>query len=200
MKIGLFGGTFNPVHLGHVDMIHQTIKRIALDKVFFIPAYIPPHKQNQTLASFEHRVNMLKLAIYSEKNCEVSDYEKQNEGPSYTILTVEFFEKTFPNDEIFYIMGSDSFEHIESWYHWWELLKMCHFIIIDRQEGSFSINENVQRILNESIYQCIHLPLKTMPISSTMIRNQIKKQLLLPDMLSDKVYNYILQNKLYMGD
>ena len=115
MKIGLFGGTFDPIHMGHVDMIRQVCEHMPLDKVIFIPAYIPPHK-NKTITPYHHRMAMVKLALQHDSMFEISDYESKTSKPSYTFHTLSYFKENYPNDEFFYIMGVDSFNNIESWY------------------------------------------------------------------------------------
>lgn len=197
MKIGLFGGTFDPIHMGHVDMIRQVCEHMPLDKVIFIPAYIPPHK-NKTITPYHHRMAMVKLALQHDSMFEISDYESKTSKPSYTFYTLSYFKENYPNDEFFYIMGADSFNNIESWYKWNELLGLSNFIIIDRKDYPLAISKTTQIELDKSPYTVYHLPLKTIPISSTLIRQQLKDRKLMPNTLEDEVYSYILENNLYL--
>lgn len=197
MKIGLFGGTFDPIHMGHVDMIRQVCEHMPLDKVIFIPAYIPPHK-NKTITPYHHRMAMAKLALQHDSMFEISDYESKTSKPSYTFYTLSYFKENYPNDEFFYIMGADSFNNIESWYKWNELLGLSNFIIIDRKDYPLAISKTTQIELDKSPYTVYHLPLKTIPISSTLIRQQLKDRKLMPNTLEDEVYSYILENNLYL--
>ena len=197
MKIGLFGGTFDPIHTGHVDMIRQVCEHMPLDKVIFIPAYIPPHK-NKTITPYHHRMAMVKLALQHDSMFEISDYESKTSKPSYTFHTLSYFKENYPNDEFFYIMGVDSFNNIESWYKWNELLCLSNFIIIDRKDYTLAISKTTRKELDKSPYTVYHLTLKTIPISSTLIRQQLKDRKLMSNTLEDEVYSYILENNLYL--
>ena len=117
---------------------------------------------------------------------------------SYTFHILSYFKENYPNDEFFYIMGVDSFNNIESWYKWNELLCLSNFIIIDRKDYPLAISKTTQKELDKSPYTVYHLPLKTIPISSTLIRQQLKDRKLMPTTLEDEVYSYILENNLYL--
>lgn len=197
MKIGLFGGTFDPIHLGHVDMIRQVCERMPLDRVIFIPAYIPPHK-NKIITPYNHRMAMTSLALQQDSLFEISDYESKTSKPSYTFHTLSYFRETYPRDEFFYIMGADSFNSIESWYKWDELLCLSNFIVIDRQSYPLTIDEATKHVLDASPFTVYHLPLSTIPVSSTLIRQQLKDRVTMPKYLMHDVYDYIRENKLYL--
>lgn len=197
MKIGLFGGTFDPIHIGHVDMIRQVCSHISLDKVIFIPAYLPPHKNN-TITSYNHRMAMVKLALQHDATFEISDYESRNSNPSYTFYTLSYFKNMYPEDEFYYIMGADSFNSMESWYRWEELLCLSHFIVIDRKDYPLFINNSIRNVLNKSKYSVYHLPLNTIPISSTIIRQRLKNGVAIENDLNNDVYRYIRENDLYL--
>lgn len=198
MNVGLFGGTFDPIHVGHVDMIRQVCEHMQLDKVIFIPAYIPPHK-NTTMTPYQHRLAMTSLAIKEDSGFMVSDYESKNPKPSYTFYTLSHFRETFPSDEFYYIMGADSFNSIESWHRWKELLLLSHFVVIDRMDYKLRITDTTQAVMESSPFSVYHLPLKTIPISSTIIRQQLLNHELKKENLNPAVYQYIQDNHLYMG-
>lgn len=197
MKIGLFGGTFDPIHLGHVDMIRQACEHLPLDKVIFIPAYIPPHKNNK-ITPYRHRMAMARLALQHDGIFEISDYESKTSKPSYTFHTLSYFKTSYPEDEFFYIMGADSFNSIESWYRWDELLCLTNFAVIDRKDYRLTISESTKNVLNTSPYTVYHLPLATVPISSTVIRQQLKDKQFAAKYLEKDVYDYIRENQLYL--
>ena len=197
MKIGLFGGTFDPIHLGHVDMIRQVCGHMPLDQVIFIPAYIPPHK-NRIITPYTHRMAMTALALQHDPSFEISDYESKTSKPSYTYHTLSYFREARPKDEFFYIMGADSFNSIESWYRWADLLCLSNFIVIDRHSYQLSIDATTKGVLDKSPFTVYHMPLKTIPVSSTLIRQQLKDQVTMPNYLSRDVYDYIRENKLYL--
>lgn len=197
MKIGLFGGSFDPIHLGHVDMIEKLRALVALDRVVFIPAYIPPHKQTLELAPYAHRLAMTALAVKGDERFSVSDYEGKKEGLSYTLETIEHFKQTHPEDTLYEIMGADSFNAIETWHHWQELLMQCHFIVIDRPSTTLRISPETDRVLAQSPYEVRHLPLSTLPISSTMVRQRLVHHESVDDCLAPQVIDYIKKHHLY---
>lgn len=197
MKIGLFGGTFDPIHLGHVDMIRQLCDHMALDKVLFIPAYIPPHKHKPSMTAYHHRFAMTELAVAEDAMFEVSAFESESTHPSYTLHTLEHFKAVFPEDQLFYIMGVDSFNTIESWHHWQELLHMTNYIVIDRPHKTLSVSRATTEVLNKSPYDVYYLPLHTLPISSTMIRERLAAHETVEEFLPAAVLSYIEDNHLY---
>lgn len=197
MKIGLFGGTFDPIHLGHVDMIRQLCSHVALEKVIFIPSYIPPLKHKAHMTSYEDRLMMTRLALKEEPKFEVSTFESESNLPSYTINTVAHFKEKYPVDQLFYIMGVDAFNDIERWYHWQELLHATNIIIVDRPQKSLKISETVLQVLHSSPYEIYHMPLHTLPISSTMVRQSLVRQERVDEFLPNEVLEYILDKHLY---
>jgi len=106
MKIAIFGGSFNPVHKGHISIAEHAIAELGLDKLFFVPAYSSPFKTKVKYVDAQHRINMLKLEL--PEKAEVSEFETNRKSTSYTIDTVKYFKQKYPNDEIFLIIGSDN--------------------------------------------------------------------------------------------
>ena len=106
MKIGVFGGTFNPVHLGHLNCLKSVAEQADLDKVIVMPDRIPPHKQAEDLASSEDRLNMCRLAFADIPCVEISDWELKQEGKSYSVITLRHLKEIYPHDKLFFIMGS----------------------------------------------------------------------------------------------
>ncbi len=134
MKIGIFGGSFNPVHLGHLELIDkiQAVKKF--DKLFVIPCKLQPLKAPLEFSETD-RFKMLQTALtkITAKNVELSDFELKSDGPSYSIHTVLHFKKLYPSAEILLIMGTDSFDGITKWHRIDELKKLCQFIVIGRK-------------------------------------------------------------------
>ena len=132
MNIGLFGGTFDPVHSGHLAAARSACERFALDRVYFIPAGAPPHKSRH--ASFEHRYAMVALACAGEPRFVPSPVEAPAPGrPSYSILTVRRFRRELgPGAELYFLIGADAFLDIRSWQQWRALLDAAHFLVISR--------------------------------------------------------------------
>jgi nicotinate-nucleotide adenylyltransferase len=138
MRIGLFGGTFNPVHIGHLRAALEVKAGFDLDEVILIPAALPPHKMPSEVANAADRLHMLNLAIEDTSGLKPSDVELKRSGPSYTIDTVQYFKHTLPDQSrIFLIMGMDAFLEIDTWKSYDKLLVEIPFIIINRpQSGS----------------------------------------------------------------
>lgn len=194
-KIGLFGGTFNPPHIGHLLIAKEVKKEFLLNKIFFIPAYIPPHKNSQDVLDAQHRFNMVKLLVQNENDFIVSDYEIKKQVVSYTIETVKYFRSEFPEKNFYFIIGSDNFYYIETWKEYKELLNMVNFIIYLRH--SFlkeKIIEKHKDILNEKIFWSKS---EFIDISSSNIRIKIRNGENCLEDVGEKVWNYIIKNKLY---
>lgn len=131
-RIGILGGTFNPVHRGHLALAREAITAFHLDKVLFIPSAKPPHKTPQILASVKHRMAMLKLATRGNPQFEICDIETRRTGPSYTIDTVIQLKKINPAVEYYFIIGSDSLLELHMWKQINDLLNLCTFISFGR--------------------------------------------------------------------
>ena len=133
MKIGLFGGTFDPIHLGHLRAIKEVSERFGLSKTHLIPAALPPHKPNRDIATAKDRLEMIRLAVGSMAEFEISDIELNRSGPSYTIDTLKhFMAKTGATDQTYLIMGLDAFLEIDTWKAYLEIFKIVPVIIMAR--------------------------------------------------------------------
>lgn len=189
MSICIFPGTFNPIHKAHLKMADYALKKYKFDKVIFVPAYIPPHKEiDSKLAN--HRFNMVKLATSDNPKFEVSDIEYKSEGKSYSILTVKkFLEQYSNNNRLNFIIGTDAFSKIETWFNAEELKKLVHFIVFPRHGDE---NKEIFSKLKEKKWDFEMAKMDYVDISSTEIRNSLKE-----NMLVDKVEDYIKNNGLY---
>ena len=132
MRIGLMGGTFNPVHLAHLRIAEEAREACALDRVLFIPAADPPHKPLAGEVPFEQRCRMVSLAIAGNSGFQLSDIEGQRAGKSYSIDTISRFHAEHPGDGLFFIIGSDSFLEIGLWHRYAEIFRTCSLIVIER--------------------------------------------------------------------
>jgi nicotinate-nucleotide adenylyltransferase len=142
MRIGLFGGTFNPVHFGHLRSALEVKEGFELDEIILIPAALPPHKSPGEVADAADRLHMLSLALEDSAGFRLSDIELRRPGPSYTIDTVHHFKRTLPAESrIFLIMGLDAFLEIDTWKSYEELLRQAPFIVINRPKAGSSTHE-----------------------------------------------------------
>lgn len=188
MKIGILGGTFDPIHNGHLYLAKKLLKRFFLDKIIFIPVYLPPHKKNIKITPAMHRFNMIKLAIQNNKNFTVSDIELKRRDRSYSIETLRQLRKQYgASTDIFFITGSDSLRELNKWKDLKGILKLCKFVIVKRP--GFAIKKASKDF--------IILHINALPISATDIRKKLRKKQPITLLVSKKVRDYICKHSLY---
>lgn len=192
MKTGIFGGTFNPVHCGHLINCEFIRSVTGLDRVIFVPAGTPVHKPDLNLASAEDRYNMISLAIENNFGFSLSRIEIDRNTESYTIYTLDSFRKTYPQDELFLIIGSDSFNELDTWKDYEKIIKSVSLIVMTRP-GDVSLRED----LLEAADQCIVTKNPLIELSSSDIREQVRRGMSVRYQLPDSVNNYILRKRLY---
>ncbi|MCM8792245.1 MAG: nicotinate-nucleotide adenylyltransferase [Candidatus Omnitrophica bacterium] len=187
MRIGILGGTFNPIHLGHLILAEEVGYKLNLDKVIFVPTYLPPHKDTSEIASAIDRFKMVKLAIKRNRRFSVSDIEIKRKGRSYTIDTIQEFKKMYPHDELYFIIGSDLISYLDSWKDLDRILKLIKFIVATRPGYSLSS-------LPDYISK---LDIRAIDISGFQIREAIKNKKPFRYLLPEAVYKYINKKGLY---
>lgn len=191
MKIGILGGSFNPVHNGHILLAKECLDKFSLDKIIFLPNNNPPHKKIDFF-SFEDRINMLKLAISKYKHFEISYLEKDKKKIHYSYNTIR---DNFKDEDIYFIMGDDEFLNIKTWYRYNDFLNLCKIVVFLR-------NYSLEYILENDIvkkYDINFLENEKILISSSKIRYRLKNKLSIKGLVDDKVYDYIY-NKLNFFD
>ena len=139
MKIGLFGGSFDPVHLGHLLVARAAVEELALDRLFFIPTAQSPFKPQNHAAPASNRLQWLRLALAGKANCEVDDQEIRRDGVSYTIETLRDYVKRFPNAQFFYLIGADNVAKLNEWREAAELATLAEFVAIPRPGGAGAV-------------------------------------------------------------
>lgn len=191
MKICLFGGTFDPPHLGHLLIAQTVFEEENFDKILFVPAYNPPHKKDIT--SINHRLEMLKIALDDNPNFEISDLEVQRKGVSYSIDTILSIKDQFKGkkDKIYYLIGSDSLLKLESWKDSKKLLNECQVIVAIRP--GFRPSDIPSWILHKIRFA--NLP--RFQISSSSIRKRWINNKTIRYMVTQPVWEYIKENNLY---
>ena len=192
MNLCVFQGSFNPVHNAHLRVADFVCKNYDFDKLLFIPAYSPPHKD---LNLAEHRLEMVKLALKSHPEFEVSDIEYKRGGKSYTYLTIkELYERFEVEAPISFIIGTDAFEKIESWYEADELKKLVKFLVFIRKDN-FDISR--YDYLKDKGYDFEFQSLPYKDISSTELRTRIKNGADISELVPQEVKEYIEKHGLY---
>ena len=197
MKIGLLGGTFDPIHRAHVELANSAIKEAGLDELYFIPAYVSPFKLNVETEDGDDRYKMIEKILHYNPAFRVSDYELSNEGTSYTFNTLEHFDSVL-NGDIYFIVGSDSLLQLDTWYRGKEILSKYH-LISSRRPGAWS--DSAERKVEEYIklynarIQILDMP--PMNISATEIRQRIAEGKDIKDFVLPEVEEYIIEHNLY---
>lgn len=222
MRIGLFGGTFNPVHRCHLEAATQTQRRLRLDRILFIPSADPPHKLSMSLAPARQRLEMVRMAIKDMPAFQVSDVEMRRPNKSYSIETVHELQKEFgPEAELFFIIGLDAFLELHTWKQASDLLRACHFVVLARPGSTFSsllkmsllpsmdraplLALDTQRALQVDVplpggMSLILLWIPPCYVSASDIRYRITHQLSLSNLLPAPVESYILETHLYQQE
>lgn len=199
-KIGIFGGTFNPIHKMHINIASLALKQLGLDKVIFITAAIPPHKNGTNIVSGEDRHNMVKLAIANEPKFEASSMEIERVGKSYTFDTLTELRSIYPEDELFFIIGGDSLAYLHKWYRAEEFMKLCTFVVYPRgDDAGKQLREECEWLFDNYGTSCIILDAREMAVSSTEIREEIASGVLPEKYIPYAVAEYIRAHRLYMG-
>lgn len=194
----IMGGTFDPIHYGHLVVAEEVRHRFGLDKVVFIPAARPPHKINQKISDHVHRINMARLATASNKFFEVSPLEMERQGPSYTIDTVREVKKCYGVAEVYFITGADAVLEIITWKDAGDLLAMCTFIAATRPGYNLKcLKENLRSLPEKILENIIPLEVPALSISSTDIRRRIREERSIKYLLPESVEDYIFQHEIY---
>lgn len=218
LRLGLLGGTFNPVHCGHLTMARQIRRALDLDRILFIPTGDPPHKSRQDLASADDRYAMVCLAIASEAGLAISDVELRRPGKSYTIDTVRLLRQEYGSQtELFFLIGLDAFLEFPTWREPDALLELCSFVVMNRPGTSFQHLTRLSRFqtfpgdslaaLDAGTISQVDIPignrrlicLRLTPsdISASDIRGRVRTGLPVANLLPPTVESYILQHHLY---
>lgn len=217
VQLGILGGTFNPIHYGHLAAAETVRERLNLSRVLFIPSYHPPHKLEGDLPAALHRMRMVELATAGNPAFELSEIEISRQGKSFTIDTIEALLRQRPHAELFFITGIDSFLEIRTWHQWERLLSLCSFVVISRPGYRFAdlgridfMNHAADALAGldngsqvQAIVQTGGCPviLETIPlhdISSTDIRRRLRSGESVKYLLPAEVETYIIQNNLYV--
>jgi len=209
-KIGMLGGTFDPVHNGHLALAEAAGKLCDLSEIVLLPAAVPPHKQNTKITDFEHRVAMLEAAVKGRPGLQISPIEQLLPSPSYTIDTLHYLKIHSVGDvEWYFIIGADAFLDILSWKEYRDLLASCHFIVYTRKGNKAEILQQFFKQLgyrfkencwiHKKSQKSIFTSSSALPsVSSSEIRDQIRRGNRVSNLTPVEVVDYIKQKRLYL--
>ena len=208
MRIAILGGTFDPIHNGHLAAAQSVAQVFQVDEVHFVPAFSPPHKQSRGITSPFHRFAMVALATVSIDRFRTSTIEVDALERRYTVETLDSMKQAYPGSELLFIIGTDMYQEIETWKNFRRLFELAHLVIVNRP--GFPFREDIAPYQTLSKQQSasfpldlsqgpsvFYLPFVEQPISSTEIRNDRKRGHQVSQWLPPMVWSYIEQNKLY---
>jgi len=205
--IAIFGGTFDPIHLGHLNIAEQCVNQLKINKLYFMPCATPAHKSASSISA-DDRAHMVKLAINHNLHFALDDRELKRTGASYSVLSLRELRLEFPDQSILFLIGMDSLNTLSSWYHWQEITQLCHLVICKRPGQTFSPSSDTLTYLNQATTtyhndlkafksgKAFFLDTPEFDIASTQIRknlNETDSSQFLPKAVLD----YIKLNKLY---
>jgi len=196
-RIGLFGGTFDPPHLGHLILASEAQSQLGLDRLLWTLTPEPPHKQDQPITPIEHRLAMVSLAIADNPSFELSRVELDRPGPHYTLDTVKIVAEENPEAEIVPVIGSDSLNDLPTWHHPKELLYACHWVGVMRRPGEATNLQALERELPGISSKVHYVDAPLLEIASREIRQRVAAGQPYRYYLSPSVYEYIEQHHLY---
>ena len=216
-RIGILGGTFNPIHMGHLKVAETVLRSFNLNKILFIPSYIPPHKGPSEIASASYRLKMVELALATYSQFIPSSIEIKAKGKSYSILTLKKLKKLCPQALIFFILGIDAFLEIDTWKEYRRVLEQCFFIIVSRPGYRLEDAKNVleedyreriakvseqERVREDMIqaYRLFLLSMNSLDITSTEIREKIRRGESVRGLVPEAVEKYISERHLYFNE
>jgi len=197
-RIGIFGGTFNPPHEGHVHFVRAIMARVALDRLLIVPTNIPPHKDTVPVSA-EMRLEMAKLAFGEVCGVEISDIEIKASGTSYTVDTLEDLERIYPGDELVFFVGSDMFLSMEHWHRAGKIFKMCSVICAARDsEDAAKLESHAVSLRERFGARCEVLAMEPLEVSSTQVREMIGRGEDTSGLVPEAVKAYIDEKRLYV--
>ncbi|MFH1777894.1 MAG: nicotinate-nucleotide adenylyltransferase [Candidatus Omnitrophota bacterium] len=189
MRIGILGGTFNPIHFGHLNLADESRRVLKLDKVIFVPAKTPPHKKNIIVAA-KHRFKMVELAIKNIKWCEISAVELERRGKSYSVETIKIFRQIYSKEKLYFITGADSIKELNTWKEISKIFKLCKFVVATRP--GFII-KNIPKYIKV-------IKIKPLDIAAKDIRKLLRQKKSVSNYVPENVRRYITMKQLYRNN
>jgi nicotinate-nucleotide adenylyltransferase len=213
MRWGLLGGTFDPIHFGHLRGAEEMLEIFNLNRIIFVPSSRPPHKLDAEITPFNHREQMIRLAIEDNVNFSFSEVENLRAGKSYSVETVEYILNKYMEDlELFFIVGQDAFQAVTTWKDWEKLLLLCNFAVMTRPgyddmrladilpeafAAKFTYDNKIDGFVGPTGHAVYFRHTSFLDISSSRMREMVKSGQSIKYLTTDKVYRYIVKNVLY---
>jgi nicotinate-nucleotide adenylyltransferase len=206
--LGIFGGTFDPIHMGHINPVLEAASQLNIDRIALIPCHIPTHK-NAASTSSEHRLAMVKLVCQQYPIFFPDEREIKRDKPSYSIDTLRELRQLQPNTPLCFFIGMDSLLSLPSWHHWQELFELCHFVVCQRGGHTPQFSPQITQLLKERQVtspgeiqkslagKIVMADTNTVTISSTELRARLAEQQSVDKLIPAPVLNYIQQHGLY---
>ena len=209
-RLGLFGGTFDPVHLGHLHAARTLLDEFNLDTIYFIPVYQPVHRDSPQ-ASTEQRLTMLELTLADDEHLVIDVREVKRRGASYAKYTIDEYRQQFPEDELFFILGTDAFNAIDTWYEWQALFDDVNFIVLSRPGYDLDYTHDVEVKLADKARakgpssvarsgQVLHSHKVMLQLSATEVRAAVRNNEEIVNLLPENVANFIKEHNIYTQD
>ncbi|WP_416305075.1 nicotinate-nucleotide adenylyltransferase [Neptunicella sp. SCSIO 80796] len=206
--LAIFGGTFDPIHKGHLQPVAQAAGQLRIEQVYLLPCHIPPHRQTPAVGA-QQRLEMVRLACQDNSLFTADDRELRRNTPSYSFDTLSEFRQQFPDQSIAFFMGMDAFNHFDSWYRWQDILKLSHIIVCARPGYALTHNSVLDKLVGQQANQSVNAlhdtgsgiihfaEMELIDISATAIRQQLSAGQPPSDLLHPAVAEYIRQHGLY---
>lgn len=214
-RVGIFGGTFNPIHFGHLRSAEVIREAFQLDRVYFVPAARPPHKEGKHLASPSHRLKMVELAVVGNPFFAVSTVELEREGKSYSIDTIRYFRTAFRPSALFFIVGIDAFLEIHSWKDFADIPALCHVIVTSRPgiampprdrflpvalQAAFWYDSACDLYRHKTGHMIVSYEIEGLNISASTIREKIRQRKSVRYLVPPSVESYMAEHALYQAE
>lgn len=198
-NVGIFGGSFNPLHQGHLIVAEFAAESMNLDLVLFTPVVFPPHKESHDLIPIEHRIAMIEPAIANNERFQLSRADVDRPGPHYSVDTVSIIQADYPHSNLYFVMGGDSFKTFPRWHQPEAIIRICHLAVM-RRPSSRPVQRNMHEVDMPGLEQRTHM-IEAPPIgiSSTRIREQVQVGKSVRYLVPDNVLHYIHTHHLYQG-
>ena len=196
-RIGVIGGTFDPIHYGHLAAAEEARVRVNLEKVLFVVALLPPHKLDEDVTPVEHRLAMVRLGVASNPHFEISLVDVDRPGPSFTVDTISMLQEQWgPGTELFFVMGLDSLVEVPTWHQPERLIRLCHLVAVSRPRFEVDMRQLEASVPGiSSRVEIIDMP--EVDISSSDLQRRVKEGLPIKYQVPEEVERYIIEHRLY---